>query len=82
MARTFALKLESSAPVADERVAQMLGSDLGSDVSIWSTAVGMHNDIARRPRTKHPGQLAENQCADVALRYHVKKTIFLNKISI
>lgn len=78
MARTVALKLESSAPVADERVAQVLGSD----VSIWSTAVGMHNDIARRPRTKHPGQLAENQCADVALRYHVKKTIFLNKISI
>jgi hypothetical protein len=41
-----ALKLEISAPVADERVVKILGGD----ASIWSiSAAGAHNDIVRRP---------------------------------
>jgi SMODS-associated and fused to various effectors sensor domain len=41
-----ALKLEISAPVADERITNVLGAD----ASIWSiAATGAHNDIVRRP---------------------------------
>ncbi len=41
-----ALKLEISAPVADERVTKVLGAD----ASIWSiAATGAHNDIVRSP---------------------------------
>jgi hypothetical protein len=41
-----ALKLEISAPVADDRVVKVLGAD----ASIWSiAATGAHNDIVRRP---------------------------------
>jgi hypothetical protein len=41
-----ALKLEISAPIADERVTTVLGAD----TSIWSiAAAGAHNDIVRRP---------------------------------
>lgn len=41
-----ALKLEISAPIADERVTNILGAD----ASVWSiAAAGAHNDIVRRP---------------------------------
>ncbi|MGY4509585.1 SAVED domain-containing protein [Bradyrhizobium sp. USDA 3650] len=41
-----ALKLEISAPVADERITNVLGAD----ASIWSiAAASAHNDIVRRP---------------------------------
>ncbi|EHR03045.1 SAVED domain-containing protein [Bradyrhizobium sp. WSM471] len=41
-----ALKLEISAPIADERVTKVLGAD----VSVWSIAAAdPHNDIVRRP---------------------------------
>ncbi|KRR25455.1 hypothetical protein CQ14_09785 [Bradyrhizobium lablabi] len=44
--KLVALKLETSAPVVDERVVKVLGPD----ASIWSiSAAGAHNDIVRRP---------------------------------
>lgn len=44
--QTVALKLEISAPIADERVTAVLGDQ----ASIWSIAAqGPHNDIFRRP---------------------------------
>lgn len=45
-ASAVALKLEISAPVADERVTNVLGPE----ASVWSIAAeGAHNDIVRRP---------------------------------